>query len=90
MVLDAAARRNLEADPLARRRRKKQKPRRAAGQNGDVHGRGGLLRKWFDQPLLSLEKIHNRQAAVAEAAGDAPCCAATCAMLCAASPTWSA
>ena len=70
MVLDAAARRNLElTHSLADGARSKSL---VSILDKTVTAMGGrLLRKWFDQPLLSLEKIHNRQAAVAEAAEDA-------------------
>lgn len=70
MVLDAAARRNLElTHSLADGAKSKSL---VSILDKTVTSMGGrLLRKWFDQPLLSLEKIHNRQAAVAEAAEDA-------------------
>jgi DNA mismatch repair protein MutS len=70
MVLDAAARRNLElTQSLADGVRSKSL---VSILDKTVTSMGGrLLRKWFDQPLLSLDKIHNRQSAVAEAAGDA-------------------
>jgi DNA mismatch repair protein MutS len=70
MVLDAAARRNLElTHSLADGARSKSL---AALLDKTITSMGGrLLRKWFDQPLLSLEKIQNRQAAVAECANDA-------------------
>ena len=70
MVLDAAARRNLElTHSLADGARSKSLVS-ILDKTGTSMG-GRLLRKWFDQPLLSLDKIHNRQAAVAEVAGDA-------------------
>ena len=70
MVLDAAARRNLElTHSLADGARSKSLVS-ILDKTGTSMG-GRLLRKWFDQPLLSLEKIQNRQAAVAEVAGDA-------------------
>ncbi len=70
MVLDAAARRNLElTHSLADGARGKSL---VSILDRTVTAMGGrLLRKWFDQPLLSLDKIHNRQAAVAECAADA-------------------
>ncbi len=69
MVLDAAARRNLElTHSLADGARGKSL---VSILDRTVTALGGrLLRKWFDQPLLSLDKIHNRQAAVAECAAD--------------------
>jgi DNA mismatch repair protein MutS len=70
MVLDAAARRNLElTQSLADGARSRSL---VSILDKTITAMGGrLLRKWFDQPLLSLEKIHNRQDAVAEAASDA-------------------
>ena len=70
MVLDAAARRNLElthslADGA------KSKSLVSILDRTVTAGGGRLLRKWFDQPLLALDKIHNRQAAVGECHGDA-------------------
>ena len=69
MVLDAAARRNLElTHSMADGARSKSL---VSILDKTVTSLGGrLLRKWFDQPLLSLDKIHNRQAAVAECAAD--------------------
>jgi DNA mismatch repair protein MutS len=69
MVLDTAARRNLElTHSLADGARGKSL---VSILDRTVTALGGrLLRKWFDQPLLSLEKIHNRQTAVAECAAD--------------------
>lgn len=69
MVLDAAARRNLElTQSLADGARSKSL---VSILDKTVTPMGGrLLRKWFDQPLLSLEKIQNRQSAVAESASD--------------------
>ena len=70
MVLDAAARRNLElTHPLAEGAKSKSLVSILDRTVTPLGGR--LLRKWFDQPLLALDKIHNRQSAVAEAAGDA-------------------
>ncbi len=70
MTLDAAARRNLElTHSLADGARSKSLVS-ILDKTGTAMG-GRLLRKWFDQPLLSLDKIHNRQGAVAEVAGDA-------------------
>ena len=70
MVLDAAARRNLElTHSLADGAKSKSL---VSILDRTVTSLGGrLLRKWFDQPLLALDKIHNRQSAVAEAASDA-------------------
>lgn len=70
MVLDSAARRNLElTQSLADGMRSKSL---VSILDKTVTAMGGrLLRKWFDQPLLSLEKIRNRHAAVGEAASDA-------------------
>ena len=70
MVLDAAARRNLElTHSLADGAKSKSL---VSILDRTVTSLGGrLLRKWFDQPLLALDKIHNRQAAVAECVGDA-------------------
>ena len=70
MVLDAAARRNLElTHSLADGAKSKSL---VSILDRTVTSLGGrLLRKWFDQPLLALDKIHNRQGAVAECVGDA-------------------
>jgi len=70
MVLDAAARRNLElTHSLADGAKSKSL---VSILDRTVTSLGGrLLRKWFDQPLLALDKIHNRQAAVAECVSDA-------------------
>ncbi len=70
MVLDAAARRNLELTHSLADGAKSKSLVTILDRTVTPLG-GRLLRKWFDQPLLALDKIHNRQAAVAEAAGDA-------------------
>ncbi len=70
MTLDAAARRNLELTHSLADGAKSKSLVSILDKTGTPMG-GRLLRKWFDQPLLSLDKIHNRQAAVAECAGDA-------------------
>jgi DNA mismatch repair protein MutS len=69
MVLDAAARRNLElTHSLADGARSKSL---VSILDRTVTPMGArLLRKWFDQPLLALDKIQNRQNAVAEMAAD--------------------
>jgi DNA mismatch repair protein MutS len=69
MVLDAAARRNLElTHSLSDGARGKSL---VAIMDRTVTSLGGrLLRKWFDQPLLSIDMIRARQDAVAEAAAD--------------------
>ncbi|MGO8672082.1 MAG: DNA mismatch repair protein MutS [Capsulimonadaceae bacterium] len=69
MVLDAAARRNLElTHSLADGARNKSL---VAILDRTVTSLGGrLLRKWFDQPLLAIDQIRARQDAVAEAAAD--------------------
>ena len=69
MVLDAAARRNLELTHSLADGAKSKSLVTILDRTVTPLG-GRLLRKWFDQPLLALDKIHNRQAAVAEAAGD--------------------
>ena len=70
MVLDAAARRNLELTHSLADGAKSKSLVTILDRTVTPLG-GRLLRKWFDQPLLALDKIHNRQAAVAEAAADA-------------------
>jgi DNA mismatch repair protein MutS len=70
MVLDAAARRNLELTHSLAEGAKSKSLVSILDRTVTPLG-GRLLRKWFDQPLLALDKIHNRQSAVAEAAGDA-------------------
>jgi len=70
MVLDAAARRNLELTHSLADGAKSKSLVSILDRTVTPLG-GRLLRKWFDQPLLALDKIHNRQSAVAEAAGDA-------------------
>ncbi len=70
MVLDAAARRNLELTHSLADGAKSKSLVSILDRTVTPLG-GRLLRKWFDQPLLALDKIHNRQAAVAEAVGDA-------------------
>jgi DNA mismatch repair protein MutS len=70
MVLDAAARRNLELTHSLADGAKSKSLVSILDRTVTALG-GRLLRKWFDQPLLALDKIHNRQTAVAEAAGDA-------------------
>jgi len=69
MVLDAAARRNLElTHSLSDGVRGKSL---VAVLDRTVTPLGGrLLRKWFDHPLLSIDQIRARQDAVAEAAAD--------------------
>src|SRR5580704_3481224 len=64
MVLDAAARRNLElTHSLSDGARSKSL---VAILDRTVTSLGGrLLRKWLDHPLLSVEHIHWRQNAVA-------------------------
>ena len=70
MVLDAAARRNLELTHSLADGAKSKSLVSILDRTVTPLG-GRLLRKWFDQPLLALDKIHNRQSAVAEAASDA-------------------
>ena len=70
MVLDAAARRNLELTSSLADGAKSKGLVSILDRTVTPMG-GRLLRKWFDQPLLSLDKIHNRQAAVEEMASDA-------------------
>ena len=70
MVLDAAARRNLELTHSLADGAKSKSLVSILDRTVTPLG-GRLLRKWFDQPLLALDKIHNRQAAVAECAADA-------------------
>ncbi len=70
MVLDAAARRNLELTHSLADGAKSKSLVSLLDKTVTPMG-GRLLRKWFDQPLLSLDKIHNRQSAVGEMTGDA-------------------
>jgi DNA mismatch repair protein MutS len=69
MVLDAAARRNLElTHSLSDGARSKSL---VAILDRTVTPLGArLLRKWFDHPLLSIEQIRSRQDAVAESTND--------------------
>ena len=70
MVLDAAARRNLELTHSLADGAKSKSLVSILDRTVTPLG-GRLLRKWFDQPLLALDKIHNRQAAVGECDADA-------------------
>jgi len=69
MVLDAAARRNLELTHSLSDGVKSKSLVAILDRTVTPLG-GRLLRKWFDHPLLSIEQIRGRQDAVAEAAGD--------------------
>ena len=69
MVLDTAARRNLELTHSLAEGAKSKSLVSILDRTVTPMG-GRLLRRWFDQPLLSLDKIKLRQDAVAECISD--------------------
>ena len=70
MVLDQATRRNLELTQSSLDGSRAKSLIHLLDKTVTSMG-GRLLRKWLDQPLLSLDPIKNRQDAISEFAGDA-------------------
>jgi len=71
MVLDAATRRNLELSQTLRTGRTRGSLLWVLDDTVTAMG-GRLLRRWINQPLLDLERLHRRQEAVGTFVEDTP------------------